>query len=409
MKILHALAQRPGKTGSGVFLQQLFKAGVEKNYSQAIIAGVPYTEQDPEVDNLDLHNFYPVLFETKELPFPVVGMSDVMPYDSTKYSDLDENMYRAYEKEFKKVITKAVEEFQPDVVICNHIWLLCTFIKDLYPDLKVLTLCHGTDLRQLERAKNLVPIVQKGVPKCDYLLGLNSAQTQEIKSLFDIDENKVITSGSGYNPKTFFPIKKEMKREKNKKVKIAYVGKICNYKGVPNLLNAIESSKSSFSLELNLIGHGNVQESDDIIKSIENKKTDIKYLGALPQNELALFLKNCDIFILPSFFEGLPLVVIEAIASGAKVICTDLPGLDHFLGEDLKELGAIRYIKMPRLKSVDTPFEEDIEAFEKELSTCIDTVSDEILNNTKYDMDAVLKSLEDKTWIGLFNRLEKLF
>ncbi|MGB1227713.1 MAG: glycosyltransferase, partial [Poseidonibacter sp.] len=69
------------------------------------------------------------------------------------------------------------------------------------------------------------------------------------------------------------------------------------------------------------------------------------------QDELAKFLRTCDIFILPSFFEGLPLVVIEALASGAKVICTNLPGLDDFLGEDLKDLNAIRYINMPRLKN----------------------------------------------------------
>jgi len=405
MRILHALAQRPGKTGSGVFLQQLFKIGFEKEYQQAVIAGVPFSEQNPEINNLDLKNFYPVLFETNTLPFPVVGMSDIMPYKSTKYSDLNLSMLKKYEKEFKKVIRQAVEEFQPDVVICNHIWLLCTYIKDLYPNLKILTLCHGTDLRQLERAIDLVDIVKKGVPRCEYLLGLNSAQTQEIQSLYDIDKNKVITSGSGYNPQTFFPLKKE----KNKKIKIAYVGKICNYKGVPNLLNAVECTKNSSNIELNLIGHGNVQESEDIINSIKTKKTEIHYLGAIPQNELAVFLKSCDIFILPSFFEGLPLVVIEAIASGAKVICTNLPGLDDFLGEELKKLDAIRYIKMPRLKSVDSPFEEDIEAFEKELVLTIDKVSDEILADKYYDIDKVIESLEDKTWVGLFNRLEKLF
>ena len=186
MKILHALAQRPGKTGSGVFLQQLFKTGYEKGYEQAVLAGVPFDEQDPGIDNFDLKNFYPVLFETSELNFPVVGMSDVMPYSSTKYSSLDEEMYKAYEKAFKKAIKKAVVEFNPDVVICNHIWLLSTFIKDLYPDLKVLVLCHGTDLRQLERSSMLVPIVKEKVPKCDYLFALNSAQEKEIQELYDL-------------------------------------------------------------------------------------------------------------------------------------------------------------------------------------------------------------------------------
>jgi len=405
MKILHALAQRPGKTGSGVFLQQLFKIGFEKGFEQAILAGVPLSEQEPEVDNLDLNNFYPVLFESDELPFPVVGMSDVMPYSSTKYSDLDEEMFKTYEKAFKKAIKKAIDEFSPDLVICNHIWLLSTFIKDLYPDLKVLALCHGTDLRQEQRAKMLVPIIKEKISRTDYFFALNSAQNKEIVNLYNIDKNRVITSGSGYNPKMFYPIK----REKNKKVKIAYVGKICNYKGVPYLLNAIDKSRNYQDIQLNLIGHGNVQESKDIIQSLKNNKTEVNYLGAIPQSELAKFIRECDIFILPSFFEGLPLVVIESLASGAKVICTDLPGLDEFLGEELKELGAIRYVKMPRLKNVDTPYEEDIKGFEEELTEKIDEVSSEVLTEASYEIDEVIKLLEDKSWNGLFNRLEKYF
>ncbi|MAC82523.1 MAG: glycoside hydrolase [Arcobacter sp.] len=405
MRILHALAQRPGKTGSGVFLQQLFKTGHEKKYEQAVLAGVPFSEQNPDIDNLDMNNFYPVLFETNELNFPVVGMSDVMPYSSTKYSDLDEEMFKVYEKEFKKVIKRAVDEFKPDVVICNHIWLLCGFIKDLYPNLKVLVLCHGTDLRQLERAVRLTPIVKNKVPSCDYFFALNSAQAEEIFQLHDIKKEQIITSGSGYNPDMFYPIKKE----KNKKVRVVYIGKICNYKGVPNLLNAIDKTDNYKNIELNLVGHGNVEESDIIIQSIKNRKTEVNYLGAISQDKLAEFLRTTDIFILPSFFEGLPLVVIESLASGAKVICTDLPGLDDFLGEKLKSLNAIRYIKMPRLKNVDTPYEEDIEAFENSITKSIDEASLEIINEDEYKINEVIDCLKDKTWHGLFTRLERFF
>ncbi len=405
MKILHALAQRPGKTGSGVFLQQLFKAGFEKNHEQAVLAGVPFNEKDPEIDNFDLKNFYPVLFETEELNFPVVGMSDVMPYSSTKYSSIDEKMFEAYEKAFKKVITKAVEEFKPDVVICNHIWLLSTFIKDLYPDLKVLVLCHGTDLRQLELSPKLGQIVKEKVSRSDYLFALNSVQAKTIEDTYGIEEDKVRVSGSGYNPSMFYPIK----RQKNKKVKITYVGKICNSKGVPNLLNAIDNCENINNIELNLIGNGSSKESENIIKSIELRKAKVNYLGTVPQDELEKLLRISDIFILPSFFEGLPLVVIEALASGAKVISTDLPGLDDFLGDELKDLKAIRYIKIPRLKNVDTPFDEDIEEFENNIRNSIDLVSSEILNSEEYKIDEVIKTLEDKTWHGLFDRLKKHF
>jgi len=405
MKILHALAQRPGRTGSGVFLQQLFQAGFEKNHQQAVLAGVPSSDQNPNIENLDLKNYYPVLFESENLPFSVVGMSDIMPYNSTKYSDLDEKMYMQYETEFKKVIKKAVEKFNPDVVICNHIWLLATFIKDLYPNLKILTLCHGTDLRQLQRAHKLVPIVKKKIPRCEYFFALNSIQAKQIKEFYGVKDEQIIVSGSGYNPKMFFPIK----REKNEKVVITYVGKICKAKGVKNLLNCINKCKNYDQIKLNLIGNGASKESEEIIKSIKDKKNKISYLGMLPQDQLEQRLRTSDIFILPSFFEGLPLVVIEALASGAKVICTDLPGLDDFLGEKLKKLKAIRYVKMPRLKNLDTPYEEDIKEFESNLSKTIDNVALEIIKDEKYNIDEVIKLLEDKTWFGLFEKFEERF
>ena len=51
---------------------------------------------------------YPVIFETENLPFPIVGMSDVMPYKSTKYSDMSEDMFLKWEKAFKQNIILAI-------------------------------------------------------------------------------------------------------------------------------------------------------------------------------------------------------------------------------------------------------------------------------------------------------------
>jgi hypothetical protein len=48
-----------------------------------------------------MDKFYPVKFESEELPFPVVGMSNVMPYKSTRYMDLTSDMLKAWKKSFK--------------------------------------------------------------------------------------------------------------------------------------------------------------------------------------------------------------------------------------------------------------------------------------------------------------------
>ena len=97
MKILSISAQKPDSTGSGIYLTELVKAFSKKGHEQAVMAGI-----GPE-DQVELPSgvsFYPVRFETDALPFPVAGMSDEMPYKSTRYRDLTPEMVRQFQESF---------------------------------------------------------------------------------------------------------------------------------------------------------------------------------------------------------------------------------------------------------------------------------------------------------------------
>ena len=87
MKILTITAQKPHSTGSGFYLTEMVKGFAALGHEQAVLAGV-YRE-----DTVDFPAgtvFYPVHFKTEELPFPIAGMSDEMPYTSTRYRDMTE-------------------------------------------------------------------------------------------------------------------------------------------------------------------------------------------------------------------------------------------------------------------------------------------------------------------------------
>ena len=84
MKVLSIIAQKPSSTGSGVYLTELVKCFKDFGANQEIICGV-YNE-DKIVDEEGI-KFNKVIFNTKELPIKIAGMSDVMPYESIKYSD----------------------------------------------------------------------------------------------------------------------------------------------------------------------------------------------------------------------------------------------------------------------------------------------------------------------------------
>lgn len=50
----------------------------------------------------------------------------------------------------------------------------------------------------------------------------------------------------------------------------------------------------------------------------------VKFLGHLAPEQVANIMRICDVFLLPSFFEGMPIVVLEALSCGIPVVATDV-------------------------------------------------------------------------------------
>ena len=171
MRILSITAQKPNSTGSGVFLTELVKELAAKGHEQAVVAGV-YKEDKTEVP--ENTKVYPVIFKSEELPFPIAGMSDEMPYESTRYCDMTEDMAGQFANAFLTKIRQAVKEFQPDLILSHHLYLLTALVRENFSELPVYGFCHNTDLRQL----------QKNVLKQEYI----KAQIAKLNRIFALHE-----------------------------------------------------------------------------------------------------------------------------------------------------------------------------------------------------------------------------
>jgi glycosyltransferase involved in cell wall biosynthesis len=101
----------------------------------------------------------------------------------------------------------------------------------------------------------------------------------------------------------------------------------------------------------------------------------VTWLGQIPQPALAELLRQTDIFVLPSYFEGLPLVLIEAMASGALPISTDLPGLKAWVDANIEDSNLV-LVPMPEMKSIDEPTEKGKAEHINNLSYAISNVMD---------------------------------
>ena len=115
---------------------------------------------------------------------------------------------------------------------------------------------------------------------------------------------------------------------------------------------------------------GNKEEYRVIQKLAEECPYPVEFLGRLSQTELAKVYNACDIFVLPSFFEVIPLTVIEALACGDRVVLTELPGVREWLSEAAP--GAdIRYVPLPCMRNTDEPVLEELPKFEAKLAKAL--------------------------------------
>ena len=126
----------------------------------------------------------------------------------------------------------------------------------------------------------------------------------------------LIKLSNGVNPDLYFP-----QNNHNLKTKILFVGRLEQTKGVLMVLKIYESIKKIFQAELIIVGSGSLEEEVDKACIDDNS---IKHFKNLTENDLANIYRSCDILLNPTTFDNYPLVVLEALSSGLKVVTTNL-------------------------------------------------------------------------------------
>jgi glycosyltransferase involved in cell wall biosynthesis len=98
--------------------------------------------------------------------------------------------------------------------------------------------------------------------------------------------------------------------------RVLFVGQIGERKGISYLLDAWRGFRDS-GTELHLVG--------DFVAGSEVYQRDrglFRHTGNVPQQQLPELMREADVFVLPTLVEGMPMVVIEAMACGLPVIVT---------------------------------------------------------------------------------------
>lgn len=389
MRVLHVLAQLPAKTGSGVYFTNVIEGLESFNHVQAALYGT-----SPEHNFNILDTVYEVEFEGKDLDFPIVGMSDIMPYNNTLYKDMTEEMVNSWENAFREKLLKAKEEFNPDVVITHHLWILSSIVCEIFNDKKIIGVCHNTDIRQAEKNPVMKEKYVLNLGKLDKILALSSGQIDEIAEEFNYPKENIINLGAGYNEKVFFPLKEYSKKDR---VEIVYAGKFDESKGFFELIKAFRILETKVdNIEIELIGNLKEQDRDRVERLVGDSKN-INIYNAMDQVHLGEIMREKDIFILPSYFEGLGLIAVEALGSGLRVVATEIEGLIEFLGDKINNSDIIEYIAMPTIFDTDKAVEEEKPAFIERIVAALELMIERTRKQREIPKE-LMEEIERHSW-----------
>lgn len=113
-----------------------------------------------------------------------------------------------------------------------------------------------------------------------------------------------------------------------------FVGRLAAVKGVAVLLRVMARLKQSHpEAHLTLIGDGSERGALEVLAKNLGLGSAVTFAGPKTQAEVAEALKQADLFVLPSFAEGVPVVLMEAMASHLPVIATRIAGISELVEE----------------------------------------------------------------------------
>ena len=202
-----------------------------------------------------------------------------------------------------------------------------------------------------------------------------------------VDRQRLHTLYNGIDLKCFVPADRNKVRtslalaETDKA--LLYVGNLKASKGVLDLVTALAHLSADKWQQCFIIGDGEDRAAMEKLAQHFGLGGRIKFLGRLPHEQIGLWMNACDALLLPSHAEGVPNVVLEAMACGKPVVVSALPGIQEVT---------------PDYAGVAVPARQP-EAFAAAVAQTLDS---------SWDAGRIRKHAEQFSWQDNVNQLEAL-
>jgi colanic acid/amylovoran biosynthesis glycosyltransferase len=141
----------------------------------------------------------------------------------------------------------------------------------------------------------------------------------------------------GIDPEHFAP--PEAGRPGDGPLRILTVGRLDNMKGVAILVEAVgELRRRGVAVALTVVGDGPQREHLQRLAERNSVGEDVTWAGPVGQDTIRDHYHAADVFCLPSFAEGIPVVLMEAMSTGLPVVANGITGIPELVEDDVSGL-----------------------------------------------------------------------
>jgi len=307
MKICMVIStQFPPKEGIGYYTYNLSKKLIEKGHKVVVITRGPWFKTQKQVlDGIEI-------IKTPFIP--------IYPF------------YLSLHQIFIKKVFKSIES---DIDIVHLHTPLPPFIKTSQPVVLTIHTPMLSDnnyikirsiyslLTKISARIISYPLELKLIKSSDMITTVSQSVAQELEE-YGLNQEDISIVYNGVDEKFFYPKQKD---STNDKKYIMYAGRIDREKGLFDLLKCAKSICSERS-DVSFIVAGNGRDLNRLKRKIKNIGIQDKFIlvGQAKKDQLVKLYQNATLFVLPSYHEGLPTVLLEAMSCGLPVIATDVRG-----------------------------------------------------------------------------------
>ena len=323
MKILYMTMMYPvpGCTQKGVFCHEQVKALIHEGVEVDVIVPLPFYDDEYETDTWIFEGVKIRYIKYFKIPgtigFQYIGK---YLYLALKKAKIDFKKYDILHADAPlpagDAIRRISKEYHIPYVIHGH--GLDVFFSNSY--------------REAKNCKKITEICIKVYEEADAVAGVSQKVLNCIKQRVDISSKGYVIY-NGVDTEKLLPIEHE-----NKKLELISIGNLIPLKGHKYTILAIKKLVEAGydNVHLRIFGRG--EQETELVQLVQKIKMEnyVQFMGYVQYEQVAKALQMSDIFILPSYYEALGCVYLEAMACGIPVIGCKENGIDEIIkdGED---------------------------------------------------------------------------